>query len=69
MNDGSVFCKSPLNAALTTNSINLPHNAVFIADDGFPLRRNILKAYSRIGILSEKQKNIQLSCVTSSACG
>lgn len=62
-NDASIFNKSSLNEALTANMLNLPENAVFVADDAFPLRTNILKPYSRIAVLSEKQKifNYRLS--------
>ncbi|KAJ8978160.1 hypothetical protein NQ317_016863 [Molorchus minor] len=56
MNDASIFGKSLFNEKLTTNSFCLPDNSVFVADDAFPLRTNILKPYSRIGVLSQKQK-------------
>lgn len=63
MNDASIFGKSLFNEKLTTNSLNLPNNSVFVADDAFPLRTNILKPYSRIGMLTRKQKifNYRLS--------
>lgn len=63
MNDASIFNNSSFNEAIRTNQLNLPENAVFVADDAFPLRTNILKPYSRIGLLSHKQKifNYRLS--------
>ncbi|KAL4084943.1 hypothetical protein QTP88_027809 [Uroleucon formosanum] len=63
MNDASIFNNSSLNEAISTNQLHLPKNAVFVADDAFPLRTNILKPYSRIGRLSHKQKifNYRLS--------
>jgi hypothetical protein len=41
-NDASVFSKSALNEALQQNLLNIPAEGVFLADDAFPLRTNIL---------------------------
>lgn len=74
MNDASIFNNLSFNEAIRTNQLNLPENAVFVADDAFPLRTNILKPYSRIGLLSHKQKifNNRLSrarCIVENAFG
>ncbi|KAJ8929905.1 hypothetical protein NQ314_017370 [Rhamnusium bicolor] len=63
MNDASIFSKSLFNKKLITNAFNLPINLVFVADDAFPLRTNLLKPYSRIRTLSQKKKifNYRLS--------
>lgn len=63
MNDASIFNNSSFNEAISTNQLNVPKNAVFVAYDAFPLQTNILKPYSRIGRLSHKQKifNYRLS--------
>ena len=42
-NDTLVFSKCALNEALQQNLLNIPAESVFIADDAFPLRTNILK--------------------------
>lgn len=63
VNDAAVFAKSTFNEALQNNSLNIPEQGIFVADDAFPLRTNILKPYSRCGPLTEKQKifNYRLS--------
>jgi hypothetical protein len=40
------FSKSTFNEALQTNTLNLPTEGVFVNDDAFPLRTNIMKPYS-----------------------
>lgn len=64
-NDAAVFAKSSLNAALgdVRNKLNFPKDGVFVADDAFPLRTNILKPFGRSTHLSRKQKifNYRLS--------
>jgi len=45
-NDALVFSKSALNEALQQNLLNIPAEGVFLADDAFPLRTNILKPYT-----------------------
>lgn len=62
-NNASIFNNSSFNEAISTNQLNLPKNAIFVANDAFPLRTNILKPYSRIGRLSHEQKifNYRLS--------
>ncbi|KAJ8950357.1 hypothetical protein NQ314_007892 [Rhamnusium bicolor] len=45
-NDAIVFAKSTFNEALQQNLLNIPAEGVFVFDDSFPLRTNILKPYS-----------------------
>lgn len=54
-NDASVFSKSALNEALQQNRLNIPAEGVFLADDAFPLRTNILKPYTRATALNKTQ--------------
>lgn len=63
VNDAAVFAKSTLNDALRNNSLNIPEQGIFVADDAFPLRTNILKPFSRCGPLTETRKifNYRLS--------
>ena len=62
-NDAAVFSKCAFNQALETNSLHVPPHGVFVADDAFPLRTNILKPYSRCGQLTQRQEifNYRLS--------
>ncbi|XP_039280661.1 uncharacterized protein LOC120350589 [Nilaparvata lugens] len=46
-NDDAVFQASTLNIAMERNTLNLPQNAVVVADDAFPLRKDILKPFSK----------------------
>lgn len=63
VNDASVFSKSSINEALEKNLLNIPPEGVFVADDAFPLRTNILKPYARNTFLTDRQKifNYRLS--------
>jgi hypothetical protein len=54
-NDASVFSKSTLNEALQQNLLKIHAEGVFLADDAFPLRTNILKPYTRATALSKTQ--------------
>lgn len=62
-NDASVFSKSDFNAALESNTLDLPSRGIFVADDAFPLRVNIMKPFARCGQLNETQRifNYRLS--------
>lgn len=62
-NDAHVFSKSAFNNALASNAPNVPRRGVFVGDDAFPLRTDLLKPYSRCGPLSQKQRifNYRLS--------
>lgn len=64
-NDASIFSNSSLNKALQKNILNLPNNAVFVGDEAFPLRCNLLKPYPKSGAtpLNKKQRifNYRLS--------
>lgn len=62
-NDASVFAKSAFKRALEEDTLNVPPCGVFIGDDAFPLRPNLLKPYSRCGHLNTRQKifNYRLS--------
>ncbi|XP_030751380.1 uncharacterized protein LOC115878910 [Sitophilus oryzae] len=63
VNDARVFSKSSFYEAMEQNILHLPSNGVFVADDAFPLRTNILKPYSRSGPITECQQifNYRLS--------
>ena len=54
-NDALVFSKPALNEALQQNHLNIPTEGVFLADDAFPLRTNILKPYTRATALNKTQ--------------
>ena len=54
-NDVSVFSKSALNEALQQTLLNIPAEGVFLVDDAFPLRTNILKPYTRATALNKTQ--------------
>jgi len=43
VNDALVFSKSTFNEALQRNTLNLPTEGVFVGDDAFPVRKNIMK--------------------------
>jgi hypothetical protein len=58
INYGLGFSKSSFNEALQTNALNLP-TGVFVRDDAFPLRKNIMKPYSMKRPLTVKE-DIQL---------
>ncbi|XP_003738464.1 protein ANTAGONIST OF LIKE HETEROCHROMATIN PROTEIN 1-like, partial [Galendromus occidentalis] len=47
VNDAGVFEKSSFNRALEEQVLDVPIEGVFVADDAFPLRSNILKPFSR----------------------
>ncbi|CAH1981115.1 unnamed protein product [Acanthoscelides obtectus] len=55
--DGGVFSKSSLNSAIENNLLKLPPNAVFVADDAFPLKEYLLKPYSHTHTLNTKRKD------------
>lgn len=61
--DGGVFGRSNLKMAIDENTVNMPNNSVIVGDDAFPLKRYLLKPYSRCGALSFEQKifNYRLS--------
>uniref|UniRef100_A0A6P7HBR2 Nuclease HARBI1 n=1 Tax=Diabrotica virgifera virgifera TaxID=50390 RepID=A0A6P7HBR2_DIAVI len=63
VNNARVFSKSSFYDAMEHNILHLPPNGVFVADDTFPLKTNLLKPYSRSGPLRECQQifNYRLS--------
>lgn len=63
VNDARVFSKSSFYEALENKTLKLPLNSVFVADDAFPLRTDMLKPYSRIRTLTTAQQifNYRLS--------
>ena len=56
VNDALVFSKSTFNEALQTNTLNLPTEGVFVGNDAFPLRKNIMKPYSMKRPLTVKDR-------------
>ncbi|KAJ8926997.1 hypothetical protein NQ314_020558 [Rhamnusium bicolor] len=52
-NDAIIFAKSAFNEALQQNLPNIPAEGIFLSDDAFPLRTNILKPYSRATSLND----------------
>jgi len=65
VNDVLVFSKSTFNEVLQTNTLNLPTEVVFVGDDAFPLRKNIMEPYSMTRPLTIKERifNYRLSRV------
>ncbi|XP_046663525.1 uncharacterized protein LOC124356515 [Homalodisca vitripennis] len=64
VSDGGVLAKSGFQEAIDNKKLKLPANALFVADDEFPLREYIMKPYNtRSGPLTIKQKvfNYRLS--------
>lgn len=63
VNDATVFSKSSLYEAIEQNLLNIPANSVFVGDDAFPLRTNLMKPYPRSAPLSLQQRifNYRLS--------
>lgn len=60
-NDSAVFQASTLNIAMESNSMNLPQNAIIVGDDAFPLRKDILKPFSKRNLsTSERIFNYRL---------
>nr|XP_022907401.1 protein ALP1-like [Onthophagus taurus] len=45
--DGGVWRNCSLNEAMEANILNIPPNAVIVADDAFPLTTSLLKPYSK----------------------
>jgi len=56
VNDALVFSKSTFNEVLQTNTLNLPTEGVYVGDDAFPLRKNIMKPYSMKRPLTIKER-------------
>ena len=48
--DVAVFAKSDWNEALKKRSLDLPDRAVFLGDDAFLLRSDLLKPFPRCGL-------------------
>ena len=55
VNDATVFSKSSFSRALATNSLNIPERGIFLGDDAFPLKTNILKPFARYAPLTQSQ--------------
>ncbi|XP_025191748.1 uncharacterized protein LOC112591999 [Melanaphis sacchari] len=53
----------PAEELVTNSSRHLPY--VFVADDAFQLRSDIMKPFRQADLTSSEKKNIQLSCITS----
>lgn len=60
--DGGIFQNSSLYNALETNSLAIPNNFIILADDAFPLKKYIMKPYSRRNLTpAERIYNYRLS--------
>lgn len=60
--DSAIFRDSTLNIAIENKTLGLPEYGVIIGDDAFPLRTNLMKPYSKIGLsAAEKIFNYRLS--------
>lgn len=60
--DSAIFRYSTLNIAMESNTLGIPDHYVVIGDDAFPLRKNLLKPYSKTGLSDmEKVFNYRLS--------
>ena len=62
VNDAQVFSKSAFYQALQRNQLNVPERGVFVGDDAFPLREDLLKPFSKSGLtVTEEVFNYRLS--------
>lgn len=52
--DSAIFRDSALNMAMEENTLNMPENGIIIGDDAFPLRKNLMKPYSRSNLEVEQ---------------
>lgn len=53
--DGGVWRNCTLNEAMQANTLNIPSNAVIVADDAFPLTTSLLKPYSKRNLSREER--------------
>ena len=56
VNDAYVYSKSSFATALQTDALNIPPRGIFVGDDAFPLKTNLLKPFPRSAILSERER-------------
>jgi hypothetical protein len=60
--DSAIFRDCILNIAMENNTLGMSENSIIIGDDGFPLRTNLMKPYSKTGLShSERIFNYRLS--------
>ena len=60
--DNAIFRDSTLILAMQNNLLDIPEISVIVGDDAFPLRKNLMKPYSRTGLShAEKIFNYRLS--------
>lgn len=60
--DSAIFRDSTLNIAMEKKTLGCPDYGVIIGDDAFPLRKNLMKPYSKVGLShGEKIFNYRLS--------
>ncbi|XP_057660728.1 uncharacterized protein LOC130896574 [Diorhabda carinulata] len=60
--DSTIFRDSTLNITMENKALDLPEYGVIIGDNTFPLRTNLMKPYSKIGLsTAEKIFNYRLS--------
>lgn len=62
-NDSTVFRTSTFYMALEAGNLNLPEAHVFVADDAFGMKNNVLKPYAKASKLNDAQRefNYRLS--------
>lgn len=62
-NDAAVFSNSDFSRALQNEALGIPARGVFVGDDAFPLRTDLLKPFSRCGQLDQRKRifNYRLS--------
>jgi len=63
VNNALVFSKATFNEILQTITLNLPTEGIFVDDDEFPLRKDIIKSYRMKWPLAIKERifNYRLS--------
>lgn len=63
ISDGGVWIDSPFQKMVNglENILNIPNNYVFIADDAFPLKKNLLKPFRGSSTPEQEVFNYRLS--------
>lgn len=53
--DGGIFADCSLKYAIENNKLNLPKDAVFVADEAFPMKPYLMKPYARRNLTKEQK--------------